>query len=309
MPKISIIIPCYFNELNIAKTGLELINNELLFPADTQFEYVMVDDGSKDNTLKELLKFKELYTDKVKVIKLSGNFGSYNAIVAGMQHATGDCNVVIAADLQDPITLMPRMFEHWQNGVKLVIGSRKDRNDPIITKTLASAAQKLIRLFALKNLPKGGFDYVLFDRQLKDDLLVMNEKNTNTLYLLAWMKYEYVSIPYVREKRQAGKSRWTIAKKTKLFIDSFVAFSFLPIRIITVVGLLLGISALIYAGFVVYNKLTGNIDVEGWTTLMLLFLFVSSFQMVSIGILGEYLWRTLDASRNRPNYIVDEVYE
>jgi len=309
MSKISIIIPCYYNELNIDSTAKELIANESNFPEGTSFEYIMVDDGSKDNTFTELMKFKKSYSDRVKIVKLSGNFGSYNAILAGMKYATGDANVIVSADLQDPIELMPKFFEHWQKGIKLVLGNRQDRDDPFFSKIFAKAFQFLIKKYALPTLPKGGFDYVLFDKQLKDQVLEMDESNSNSLYLLTWLKYEYVSIPYSRKKRQAGKSRWTMSKKIKLFVDSFVAFSFLPIRIISVSGLLLGLISIVYALYIMYNKLMGNISVEGWTTMMIVFLFVSSFQMISLGIIGEYVWRTLDASRKRPNYVVDVIIE
>lgn len=307
MPKISIIVPCYFNELNIPLTIPELISNEQNFSSGTDFEYIFIDDGSKDNTLMELKKFKTKFGEKIKIVKLSGNFGSYNAILAGMKYATGDCNVILAADLQDPIELMPKMYSFWEKGIKLIIGSRQDREDPFLSKIFAKAFQFLIKKYALTNLPKGGFDYVLFDKQLKEQILSMDERNSNSLYLLTWLKYEYVSIPYSRRKRQVGKSRWTMSKKIKLFIDSFVAFSFLPIRIIAICGLLLGAISIFYAMYIMYNKLSGNIAIEGWTSMMIVFLFVSSFQMISLGVLGEYLWRTLDASRKRPNYVIDEV--
>jgi hypothetical protein len=145
------------------------------------------------------------------------------------------------------------------------------------------------------------------DKKLKEEVLAMDEKNSNSLYLLIWLKYEYITIPYKRLERKAGKSRWTMKKKIKLFVDSFVAFSFAPIRIITVSGFVLGAVAILYALFILYNRFVGNIAVEGWTAMMLVFLFVSAFQMVAIGILGEYLWRTLDASRKRPNYVIDKV--
>ena len=128
MTKLSVIIPCYFNGENLPVTTKELIENEKLFDKDVEFEYVMVDDGSKDNTFEELTKFKEKYPEKVKVIKLAGNVGSYNAILAGMNYATGDCNVMLAADLQDPPELIPQMFEYWKKGVKFVIANRKDRD-------------------------------------------------------------------------------------------------------------------------------------------------------------------------------------
>ena len=307
MSKISIIIPCYYNELNISSTSAELLENEKNYPEGTTFEYVMVDDGSKDKTWNELQKFKQANPEKVKLLKLSGNFGSYNAILAGMQYASGDCNVIIAADLQDPVSLMPKMFVHWQNDIQLVMGNREDREDPFLSKLFANTFQFLIRRFALPNLPKGGFDYVLFDKKLKEEVLAMDEKNSNSLYLLIWLKYEYITIPYKRLERKVGKSRWTMKKKIKLFVDSFVAFSFAPIRIITVSGFVLGAVAIFYALFILYNRFAGNIAVEGWTTMMMVFIFVSAFQMVAIGILGEYLWRTLDASRKRPNYVVDKV--
>lgn len=308
MPKISVIIPCYFNELNIPTTVQELKTNETLFPSDVAFEYVMVDDGSKDNTLEELKKFKTAYPEQVKIIKLSGNFGSYNAIQAGMKYSTGDCTVVIAADLQDPPELMVKMYEYWQKGVKLVVANRNDREDAFTSRIFAEQYQKLIRKHALANLPKGGFDYCLFDRQLREQVVNMGENNTNSLYLLMWLKYDYVAIPYTRKARKAGKSRWTLSKKIKLFVDSFVSFSYFPLRLITIGGLLLGLISLLYAAYVIFAHLTGNIDVQGWTTMMVVFLLVAAFQMISIGIIGEYLWRNLEASRKRPAYIVDEVH-
>lgn len=307
MPKVSIIIPCYFNEGNIPVTTAELIQNEQLFPADVEFEYIMVDDGSKDKTLDELVKFKDRYPDKVKVIKLAGNVGSFNAILAGMNYATGDCNVIITADLQDPPDLMPKMYDYWLKGIKFVIANRQDREEGFFSKLFANTYHALIRKFVLKNVPSGGFDYVLFDKQLREEVVKINEKNTNTIYLLAWLNYDFVNIPYVRRQRKIGKSRWTVSKKMKLFIDSFVSFSFFPIRAISVMGIILGIIAFMYGLFVIIAKFTGMVQLSGWSSMMVVFLFVSSFQMVALGILGEYVWRALDAARGRPNFVVEKV--
>jgi len=307
MPKLSIIIPCYFNEENIPVTIRELIENEKLFPEDITFEYVMVDDGSKDGTFEKLKALKAQYPTKVKVVKLSGNFGSYNAIQAGMKYADGDMNVVIAADLQDPPELMVKMVEYWKNGIKLVVANRNEREDSFISRMFAVTYQKMIRKFALANLPDGGFDYCLFDRKLKEEVIQLNETNTNCLYLLMWLKYDFVSIPYTRRKRTIGKSRWTMKKKIKLFVDSFVSFSYSPLRLITTSGLILGLVSFLYAAYVVFARLSGLIEVQGWTTMMVVFLLISAFQMISLGIIGEYLWRNLEASRKRPPYIVDEV--
>jgi glycosyltransferase involved in cell wall biosynthesis len=308
MPKISFIIPCYYNEANIPVTSKELIENEALFPTDLEFEYIFVDDGSKDNTLAELLNFHHQYPHKVKIIKLATNVGPHNAVVAGMEYATGDCNAILAADLQDPPELIAQMYKHWIKGYKLVIGNRQDREESFFQKLFSNTFHLLIKKLALKQIPDGGYDLVLFDRVVKEEVLKIKEANSNVLYLMAWMGYEYVNIPYIRKKRELGKSRWTLKKKIKLFLDSFVAFSFFPIRAISVIGLTLGVIAFIYGIYVLAAKFLGAINVEGWTALMLVVLFVSSFQMIALGIIGEYVWRGLDAARNRPLYIIDKVY-
>ena len=309
MPKLSIIMSCYYNGANLPVTTQRLIENEKNFPSDVEIEYVVIDDGSKDDTYDQLLNFYNTYPDKVKLIKLAANVGSYNALLAGMAHATGNCCTIVAADLQDPPELIPSMYEHWKNGYKLVIGQRTNREDPFLDKLFSNLFSLLIRKFALPNIPKGGFDFVLFDKQLKEDVVKMDESNSNSLYLLAWQGYPYVAVPYVRQKRQIGKSRWTLSKKIKLFIDSFVSFSFFPIRVISLAGLILGLLAIIYAGFILVARFSGLISVQGWSTMMIVFLFVSSFQMIALGIIGEYVWRNLDASRNRPNYIIDKLHE
>jgi dolichol-phosphate mannosyltransferase len=308
MPKLSIIIPCYYNEDNIPVTSAALIENEARFPEEVEFEYVMVDDGSKDGTLQALKSFSDQYPGKVKVVRLVSNVGSYNAIVAGMEQATGDCNVVITADLQDPPELMVKMYDYWKKGIRLVIANRQERKEGFFKGLFASTFHYLMKHFALPNLPDGGFDYVLFDKMVRDQVVGMREKNTNSLFLMVWLGFDYVSIPYTRQERKIGKSRWTLKKKIKLFVDSFVSFSFLPIRAITSIGFFLGFGALAYGIFVAFARISGLIQLSGWSSMMMVLLFVSSFQMISIGVLGEYLWRTLDASRNRPNYLVDHIY-
>ena len=309
MPKLSILIPTYFNEKNIAGTTKRLIDNEKLFPSDVTFEYVMVDDASGDETYRELLHFQKQYSEKVKIIGLARNFGSFNALLAAMKYSSGDCCAIIAADLQDPPELIPKMYRYWQEGIKLVIANRAEREDGYWQNLLSKIYHYMIRKFALKNVPAGGFDFVLFDKQLKEQILKMDESNTNIFYLLTWLGYDYVNIPYTRIAREVGVSQWTYAKKIKMFVDSFVSFSFFPIRMITVGGIAIGIIALLYAFLIIFAKSTHLIELEGWSTMMVVFLFISSFQTISIGILGEYLWRSLDASRKRPNFIVDTVVD
>ncbi|MCX7729474.1 MAG: glycosyltransferase family 2 protein [Bacteroidia bacterium] len=309
MPKISIVIPCYFNEHNIPVTFPVLLENEKKFPEDVNFEYIFVDDGSKDGTFHALMKVYEQHPEKVKVIKLARNFGANNASYCGICHSTGDCCVVLAADLQDPPELIAQLYQHWLKGYKLVLAQKTNREDSWITKFFSNTYHNLIRNYVLTNAPKGGFDLWLFDKQLRDVLIQMNEKNFYLPYLFIWMGYEYVSIPYTRRKREIGKSGWTLSKKIKSFIDSFVSFTYLPLRLISIAGIILGLLALIYGGMIIYSKITSKIPTQGWSSMMVVVLFTSSFIMISLGIIGEYLYRTLDAARNRPNYIIDKVFE
>ncbi|AII51143.1 glycosyltransferase family 2 protein [Hymenobacter sp. APR13] len=309
MPKLSIIVPCYFNEENIPVTVPGLIANETNFPAGLDFEYVFVDDGSGDGTVAALRRMQAQYPDRIRVVELVANVGSYNAIVAGMEQATGDCMAIITADMQDPPELMVQMYDYWLKGFKLVIGNRQDREETGLSQVFAKGFHWLMKHLALKNIPDGGFDFVFFDRQVCDDVVRMQERNSNLFYLMIWLGYDYVNIPYVRRKREIGKSRWTLQKKVKLLIDSLLSFSYFPIRAISVLGLGLGLVALLYGLYIIGLKIRGSGEPEGWTALMVVVLFVAAFQMIALGVIGEYVWRGLDAARQRPMYVVKKVNE
>jgi glycosyltransferase involved in cell wall biosynthesis len=309
MPKLSIIVPCYYNEDNIPVTIRELVSNEANFPPEVNFEYVFVNDGSGDDTIGALRRAQQQYPDRIRIVDLAGNVGSYNAIVAGMAHATGDCLAVITADMQDPPELMVQMYSYWKQGFRLVIGNRQDREETGMSAALAKTFHWLMKRLALSNIPDGGFDFVFFDRHVADEVLKLHERNSNVFYLMIWLGFTYINIPYVRRKREIGKSRWTLNKKIKLLIDSLLAFSFVPIRAISVLGLSLGATALFYGLYVIALRFISSNEPAGWTTLMVVLLFVSAFQMIALGVIGEYVWRGLDAARKRPLYVVREVFE
>jgi dolichol-phosphate mannosyltransferase len=309
MPKLSIIVPCYFNEDNIPVTVQSLVENEKNFLPEVSFEYLFVNDGSGDDTLGALLRAQKQYPGRIRIVDLAGNVGSYNAIVAGIAHATGDCLSVITADMQDPPELMVEMYTYWQKGFKLVIGNRQDREETGFAQVLAKVFHWLMKKIALRNIPDGGFDFVFFDRQVAEEVAKLHERNSNVFYLMVWLGFTYVNIPYVRRKREIGKSRWTLSKKIKLLIDSLLAFSFVPIRAISVAGLGLGIIALIYGVYIISLKLLHPNEPAGWTTLMVVLLVVSAFQMIALGVIGEYVWRGLDAARRRPLYVVRQLFD
>jgi dolichol-phosphate mannosyltransferase len=305
---ISIVVPVYFNEPNLPDTVPQLLAvGEKL--SEYNLELVFVDDGSKDQSLTILLDYQERFPQQIKVVKLTRNFGTMAALQAGLIVASGDCVGVIAADLQDPPELFLEMTRHWEDGVKAIFAVRSDREESFLQKTFSNLYYALVRRFAVPGYPAGGFDFFLADRQVIDEVNKIHEKNTNLMTLVFWLGYQAVLIPYVRRKRTKGKSRWTLGKKIKLFVDTFASFSYFPIRLFSFLGIIYAILSFSYGVFIFIAWLTFGIEVQGWVPMMLVLTFTAGLQMTLLGILGEYLWRTLDESRGRPLFVIDTIYD
>ena len=303
--KISIVTPCYYNGMNIPET-YEVIKRDVFDVCkDIDFEWVLVDDGSKDDTLEQALKIQQK-DSRAKVVKLSRNFGEFRAIVAGMSKATGDAVVVISADLQDPPELIPEMIESWKKGNLVNLAVRKGREESKLKNFFADTYYKLVRKWVEPNYPKRGFDFFLIDKRVADELVEMQEKNSSIYLQLIWLGYTPTKIEYTR--REKGKSMWTYSKRINLFIDTFVVFSHKPIRFISESGFFLSLSGLVFAIYFLVDKCTNDV-LPGWTSLMVAMLLLSGFQMIMLGMLGEYMWRNLDESRSRPLYVIEKVFE
>ncbi|WP_431811493.1 glycosyltransferase family 2 protein [Lysinibacillus sp. FW12] len=303
----SILVPIYFNELNIPYTVPRLQSLTELFPS-YDLEFVFVDDGSKDDSLKLLLEERKKDA-RIKVIKLSKNYGSMQAIQAGLNYVSGDCVGIISADLQDPPELFKDMIKCWERGKKVVMATRTDREESFSQKLFSNTYYYLMDRFAIKGYPKGGFDFVLIDKQVVQELVLISEKNTNIMSLIFSLGHDQDFIPYIRQERKHGKSRWTLSKKIKLFVDSFVSFSYAPIRFMTGIGFTVALLSFIYALFTIVAYIAGYVAVQGWTTIVALITLLQGIIMMMLGIIGEYLWRILDETRKKPGFIVDEVYE
>lgn len=306
-PSLSIVVPVYFNELNIPDTVPQLLALGDRLP-EYDIELVMVDDGSGDRSLELLLECRQQHPANIKVVKLTRNFGTMAAIMAGLGVASGNCVGMISADLQDPPELFADMVRHWETGAKAVFAVRADREEPLLQKAFSNTFYFLMRRLAIRHYPPGGFDFFLLDRQVVAELNRIGDKNTNLMALIFWMGYPHVTIPYIRRRRKKGKSRWTMGKKINLFIDSFVGFSSAPIRILSLAGVVAATLAFVYAGVVLWNRLVHGTPVQGWSSMVILLSFTAGIQMMMLGMLGEYLWRTLEQTRRRPQYLVDEIY-
>ena len=305
--KISIIIPVYYNEENLIPLYND-IKEKVIDVIDYDYEIVMVNDGSKDNSF-EVMKRLADNDSNIKIICLSRNFGSHAAILCGLEYCTGDCAIIKAADLQEPTELILNMVENWKEGNNVVLAVREERNESKGKTMFANLYYWLVRKTSLPEMPKGGFDVYLIDRKVINVLVSLDEKNSALTGQILWSGFKTSKVPYVRLAREIGTSKWTLKKKIRLVTDTLFSFSTLPIKLVTSVGVISFFSALIWAIVECGLRLSGHITVEGWTLLFIFNLFSFGIIMLTLGILGEYLWRTFDASRNRPPYIVENNYE
>lgn len=307
MSLISIIVPVFNNAASLPDL-LERFQALAAKNANDQFEFIFVDDGSVDNSF-SVLESLFHQESRLQIVKLSRNFGSNAALLAGLGHTRGDAVAAIAADLQDPPELIHDMLADWRQGHKVVLAARQSRDDEFLTTLLADTFYSLFRRFAIKTMPEHGFDFFLIDRQICDLINNIQENNAYLMGLILWLGFSPKVVYYHRQAREKryGRSMWTTARKIKYFLDSFVAFSYFPVRAASVIGIGLSVVGLIYAAIVIALRLATSVQPEGWASLMIVVLIVSGVQMVMIGILGEYLWRNLDETRRRPRFIVESI--
>lgn len=306
MSKISIIIPVYYSSDTLMLLYEDM--KEKILHKLGDYEIVMVDDGSGDNSWEIMNEIREL-DEHVKLVKLSRNFGEHSAILAGLDQCTGDCAVTKQADLQEDSELILEMYESWKRGNKVVLAVRADRDDKFFYKMSAGAYYGIVRKFVMEGMPKGGFDCYLIDRQVIEVLKMLDERNSALTLQVLWAGFKSEKVYFHRKAREVGESRWTMSKKIKLVLDSMMSFSYFPVRFMSGLGVTVFLAAIIYAVVLTVQRMIYGVDVEGWTSLMVVLLLSSGTIMLMLGILGEYVWRALDASRNRPPFLIDEVAE
>lgn len=309
MSLISIVVPVYHNAPSLPDL-YDRFQTLAKQNGDDEFEFVFVDDGSRDDSF-EVLQRLANQDPRVIVVKLSRNFGSNPAIIAGLFHTHGDAVAAISADLQDPPELIHEMLVHWRSGRKVILAAREGRDDPGLSSVMSDTFYALFRRFAIKTMPTRGFDFFVIDRQVCDLINHIQESNPYLMGLILWMGFDPQVVQYYRHKREEryGRSMWSFAKKIKYFIDSFVAFSYMPVRITSIIGLVFSTIGLIYAMIIIGLRVFYAVPVEGWSSMMVVLLVVSGIQMVMIGVQGEYTWRNLDETRRRPRFIVERVVQ
>lgn len=302
--KISFVIPVFRNEGSIIPT-YDLLRG-LLTKLAADYEFIFVNDGSDDGSQEQLMSLHE--SDAcVKVISFSRNFGQVAAVIAGLKEVTGEAVVVMSADLQEPIALIEDMVTKWQAGNDIVICHRIDREDSFIANNTSRLFYKLMK-YANPKMPKGGFDFVLLGRKPLEALNKLDERNRFFQGDILWLGFSTVFIPYSRLKRTIGKSQWTLSKKLKYFIDGLLNTSYIPIRLMSLLGICFSVIGFLYALVIVYNRLINNTPFVGWAPIMITILIVGGLIMLMLGIIGEYVWRTYDETRKRPLYIIKDKF-
>jgi len=301
--RISVVVPVYFNAATLPAMAerLEAVARD----ADWDLEAVFVDDGSGDDSW---AKITEIARSRpwASGLRLTRNFGSQMAIVAGLRESTGDAAAVLSADLQEPPELLAEMVAAWRSGATAVLAVRRSRPEAWPSRAASRVYYRTLRRLAFREMPAGGFDCFLVGRPAIDFLISDREVHASLPGLLLWSGFPAALVPYDRAAREQGRSRWTIAKKIKYFIDSVVAFSYAPLRWMSVVGGLVAVAAFAYALFLIAFKLVHGQPVQGWTTTMVVLAFFSGVQLLCLGVLGEYVWRTLDAARGRKGFLIRE---
>lgn len=299
----TVVIPVYRNEGSIPEVlaCLEDLNRNM----DGELEAVFVVDGSPDSSLELLRQQLPEAEFTSQLILLSRNFGSFPAILAGLEHGCGAHFAIMAADLQEPPELILQFREKLLEGdADVVIGRRVERGDPLGVRISSAIFWRLYRGLAQRELPKGGVDVFACSRKVRSHLLRLRELNSTLVGLIFWVGFRRAEIPYSRRPRRHGASSWSFAKRVRYLLDSIFAFSDLPVRLLSLVGVV-GMGLALVLGIVVLtSKLVGEIRVPGYAATILAVIFFGGLNTLGLGLIGEYLWRTFENTKGRPPFIV-----
>ena len=300
---ISVVVPVYKNSDTI--TALLQSFAEVSAKLDDTLEVVFVVDGSPDDSYERLRDGLPGQPFRAQLLRLSRNFGSFAAIRAGLEAAKGQTFAVLAADLQEPPELVLEFSRRLRAGdTDIVIGSRVSRADPLFSRLSAGLFWSTYRRWIQRDIPPGGVDVFACSLQVRDEILKLGESNSSLIGLLFWVGFRRALVPYHRRPRPSGRSAWTFAKKMRYLTDSVFNFTDLPVRMLFWIGCLGTVGSLAGGAAVLVAKLMGRVPVAGYTATVLTIVFFGALNCLGLGIIGGYVWRTLENTKHRPNYLV-----
>ena len=308
MKKISIVVPCY-NEEDAIPIFYDEVKNLVDNINDYSFEFIFVNDGSKDNTV-EIIKDIREKDGRICLVNLSRNFGKEAALLAGMDSAIGDAVIVMDVDLQDPPSLLPELIYDWESGYDIVYTRRVNRDgEPPIRSFFARMFYRMINKLSDVEIVDGARDYRIMSRAVVDSLLSLREKNRFSKGLFMWVGYDSKVIDFEHAERSAGETKWSFTKLFAYAIEGIVSFSNFPIRISSFMGVGISFIAFIFMLYIIIKTIIFNNEVSGWASMTSIMLFLGGIQLIVIGVIGEYLGRIFNEVKNRPNYLVKEFCE
>ena len=304
MSHISICFAVYQNQGSLRPLYERMVHELKSHLSKHTYELIFVNDGSRDNSLNELLALRE--KDKnVKIVSFSRNFGQMAAILAGWRFAAGDAVINMAADLQDPPEQCTEMIREWERGSEIVISYRSTHD----TSAMNRVTSRIFYRMLLPKAPPGGFDFALIDRKPMNAINCLKEHHRFYQYDILWAGFRVKFIPYDKQERRIGKSQYNFVKRFHNSYSGFLNVSHLPLRLFSLIGATVAISGFVYALSIIYTYFRHGTPFQGWAPIMILILVIGGIIMLMIGILGEYVWRILDEVKGRPNYIIDDVYD
>ncbi|TVR12876.1 MAG: glycosyltransferase [Phormidium sp. GEM2.Bin31] len=303
---LSVVIPIYNEEANLAYLFERVLGS--LQGLNIPYEIVCVNDGSRDRSLEKLIQYHRK-NPAIKIVNFSRNFGKDIALSAGLNYAGGAAVIPLDADLQDPPELMGALLEKWRQGYDVVYATRRDRQgESWLKRVSASNFYRLLGRVSQVPIPQDTGDFRLMDRRVVEALKQLPERNRFMKGLFAWVGYRQVAIEYDRNPRHAGQSKWNYWQLWNFALDGITAFSSIPLKVWSYLGLGISLVALVYAVFLVIRTLISGIDVPGYASLMVAVLFMGGVQLISLGVIGEYLGRVYEEVKGRPLYLVRDLY-
>jgi len=301
--EVSVVVPTFNEEANLPTLYERLTG--VLTAQGLPYEIVLVDDGSADGTLAEIEQLRR-QDPRVKYLRLARNFGHQAALTAGLAHASGRAVVVMDADLQDPPEVIPELLSRWREGYDVVYAIRRHRRESVTMRVAYALFYRLLHRVAAVDMPLDAGDFCLMDRRVVDQLNALPERNRFVRGLRTWVGFRQTGVPYDRQARHAGRSQYNFWKLLRLAVDGLVSFSYVPLRVASTMGFVVSLGSLVVGLYYLILRLAGHRDPAGFAGIIISVLFLGGVQLISIGIMGEYVGRIFDEVKSRPIFIVAE---
>jgi len=303
----SVVIPIYNEEENIPELYRRL--TQVMSECDEPYELVFVDDGSRDRSM---VLLRNLYAEDsahVRVVQLSRNFGHQRALSAGLDHARGQAVIVMDADLQDPPEVLPQFIAKWREGFHVIYAVREKRKEHVLKRATYRLFYYILRSVSRVDIPLDAGDFGLLDRRVVDTLIALPERNRFVRGLRSWVGFRQIGLAYERDARFAGETKYSFRKLVSLALDGLISFSYLPLRLASIAGFAVSALSLVAAAYYLIKAMTVGLNPPGFATQVVLITFLGGIQLITIGVIGEYMGHILDEVKRRPTYVVSDVWD